>query len=231
MQSEYYHLRRTAIKDLAAYCGFLLGFLGSAPFAWELLASQLDVGNFARGLWYFFGIVTAAGIFAGIAGLGVGFVVGVTWEQLHRFRRRARAREKAALENSRKRPSAGDSSDDRQSVPAPIGSSEGESPRLRLVSTPAPFPDLTGRRLGSIRFLTRTVEIDFGGIVVEVSGSPLVTAGPRRFRYPEPGARDALCALIGSRVVELSFSPGDRAEMRFDTGWQLSIPRSSSAVA
>ena len=41
MQSEYYHLRRTAIKDLAAYCGFLLGFLGSAPLAWELLASQL----------------------------------------------------------------------------------------------------------------------------------------------------------------------------------------------
>ena len=60
MQSEYYHLRRTAIKDLAAYCGFLLGFLGSAPFAWQLLVDQLDAGSFARGLWYFFGIVTAA---------------------------------------------------------------------------------------------------------------------------------------------------------------------------
>lgn len=231
MQSEYYHLRRTAIKDLAAYCGFLLGFLGSAPFAWELLAEQLDAGSFARGLWYFFGIVTAAGIFAGIAGLGIGFVVGVTWEQFHRFRRKSRAREKAALDNARKAETPSSSGGDRQSAPITFDYEDEDAPRLRLVSTPAPFPDLTGRRLGSIRFLTRTIEIDFGGIIVEVSGSPLVSAGSRRFRYPEPGARDALCALIGSRVEKMSFSAGDRAEMRFDTGWELSIPRSSSAVA
>ena len=230
MQSEYYHLRRTAIKDLAAYCGFLLGFLGSAPFAWELLASQLDEGNFARGLWYFFGIVTAAGIFAGVAGLGTGFVIGVTWEQLHRFRRRARAKEKIESENARKLTSVGSSIG--QSEPlSGSAATDSETPRLRLVSTPAPFPDLTGRRLASIRFLARSVEIDFGGIVVGVSGSPLVTAGPKRFRYPESGARDALCALIGSRVERMSFSAGDRAEIRFDTGWELSIPRSSSAVA
>jgi hypothetical protein len=231
MQSEYYHLRRTAIKDLAAYCGFLLGFLGSAPFAWELLASQLDEGNFARGLWYFFGIVTGAGVFAGVAGLGIGFVVGLAWEQFHRFRRRSRAREKAAIENARKHETPDSYAHEHQFTRISVGSSDSDTPRLRLVSTPAPFPDLTGRRLGSIRFLTRTIEIDFGGIVVEVTGSPLVSAGSRRFRYPEPGARDALCALIGSRVEKMSFSPGDRAEMRFDTGWELSIPRSSSAVA
>lgn len=227
MQSEYYHLRRTAIKDLAAYCGFLLGFLGSAPLAWELLASQLDAGNFARGLWYFFGIVTAAGIFAGIAGLGVGFVVGLSWEQFHRFRRRARAKEKAALEKAR----SGNPDEHRHSVPVAIGSSDESAPRLRLVSTPLPFPDLTGRRVASIRFLTRTIEIDFGGILVEVSGNPLVSAGSKRFRYPEAGARDALCALIGARVERMRSTAGDRAEMRFDTGWELSIPRSSSAVA
>ena len=147
MQSEYYHLRRTAIKDLAAYCGFLLGFLGSAPLAWELLASQLDAGNFARGLWYFFGIVTAAGIFAGIAGLGVGFVFGLSWEQFHRFRRRARAKEKAALEKAR----SGYPDEHRRSVPVAIGSLDETAPRLRLVSTPLPFPDLTGRRVASIQ--------------------------------------------------------------------------------
>ncbi|MEP6507229.1 MAG: hypothetical protein ABJC63_03315 [Gemmatimonadales bacterium] len=229
MQSEYYYLRRTAIKDLAAYCGFLLGFLGSAPFAWELLASQLDEGNFARGLWYFFGIVTAAGIFAGIAGLGVGFVIGVSWEQLHRFRRRTRAKKKAALENARSLNAPSKPPGELELVPTPVAADSGR-PRLRLISMPAPFPDLTGRRLASVRFRSLTVEIDFGGIIVEVSGSPLVTAGSKRFRYPEPGARDALCALIGSRVEKVSLSAGDRAEMRFDTGWELSIPR-SSAVA
>lgn len=230
MKSEYYHLRRTAIKDLAAYCGFLLGFLGSAPYAWELLASQLDAGNFARGLWYFFGIVMAAGIFAGIAGLGIGFVIGVTWEQLHRFRRRTRAKEKAALDNARSLTVSAIAGDDRESAGIAVSADSG-GPRLRLISTPAPFPDLTGRRLASVRFLSRTIEIDFGGLVVGVSGSTLVTAGSKRYRYPEPGARDALCALIGSRVERMSFSPGDRAEMRFDTGSELSIPRSTSAVA
>ncbi len=90
MISEFYQLRRTAIKDIAAYLGFLVGFIGSAPFAWGLLALQLDAGRFARGLWYFFGIVTTAGIFAGIAGLGVGIAAGLVWEQIHRYRRSGR---------------------------------------------------------------------------------------------------------------------------------------------
>ena len=90
MISEYYQLRRTAAKDVASYIGFLIGFIGSAPFAWGLLAVQLDAGRFARGLWYFFGIVTTAGIFAGISGLGIGALAGLLWEQLHRHRRQAR---------------------------------------------------------------------------------------------------------------------------------------------
>lgn len=230
MKSEYYHLRRTAIKDLAAYCGFLLGFLGSAPFAWEQLANQLDAGSFARGLWYFFGIVTAAGIFAGIAGLGIGFVIGLSWEQIHRFRRNKHAREKARLDSVKssaiREPAAAAGR-----VPEMIGDNNRSGPRLRLVTPPQPFPDLTGRRVSSIRFLVRAMEIDFGGLVVEVSGNPIVTAGPKRFRYPESGSRDAICALIGTRVERMRFTQGDRTEIRFDTGWELAIARSGIAVA
>lgn len=229
MQSEYYHLRRTAIKDLAAYCGFLLGFIGSAPFAWDRLADQLDAGSFARGLWYFFGIVTAAGIFAGIAGLGVGFVIGLSWEQIHRYRRNKHAREKAkldALKSSVSRePESGLSR-------VPVTSWEDQpAPRLHLVTPAEPFPDLTGRRVSSVRFLVRAMEIDFGGLVIEVSGNPIVTAGPKRFRYPETGSRDAICALIGARVERMRFTQGDRTEIRFDTGWELAIARSGIAVA
>jgi hypothetical protein len=50
MISEFYKLRRSAIKDISSYLGFLVGFIGSAPFAWGLLAVQLDAGRFARGL-------------------------------------------------------------------------------------------------------------------------------------------------------------------------------------
>jgi hypothetical protein len=229
MQSEYYHLRRTAIKDLAAYCGFLLGFLGSAPFAWEQLADQLDAGSFARGLWYFFGIVTAAGIFAGIAGLGIGFVIGLSWEQIHRFRRNKHAKQKAKLDamksSAQREPPPGLSR-----VPERVAEAD-SGPRLRLVTPAEPFPDLTGRRVSSVRFDIRAIEIDFGGLVVEVSGNPIVAAGTKRFRYPESGSRDALCALIGTRVERMRFTQGDRTEIRFDTGWELAIARSGIAVA
>lgn len=83
-------MRRSAIKDLCAYCAFLVGFLGSAPFAWRYLTLELERGNLSRGLWYFFGIVFAAGLFAGIAGLCAGYVVGWVWEWYHRHRRRER---------------------------------------------------------------------------------------------------------------------------------------------
>lgn len=230
MQSEYYHLRRTAIKDLAAYCGFLLGFLGSAPFAWERLAEQLDEGSFARGLWYFFGIVTAAGIFAGIAGLGIGFVVGLSWEQIHRYRRNKHAKQKARLDAMR---SAGTSVPERGLAPVQVSSGDDaeSGPKLRLVTPSEPFPDLTGRRVSSVRFTVRALEVDFGGLVVEISGNPIVTAGAKRFRYPETGSRDAICSLIGARVERMRFTQGDRTEIRFDTGWELAIARSSIAVA
>jgi hypothetical protein len=227
MQSEYYQLRRTAIKDLAAYCGFLLGFLGSAPFAWEQLATQLDVGSFARGLWYFFGIVTAAGIFAGISGLGIGFVVGLSWEQIHRYRRNEHAKRKARQQEARRTTYP----ELHASRPDAAVTSDGGVPQLRLITPALPIPDLTGRTLRSIRFSLRSVEIDFGGVVLDVTGNPVVSAGSKRFRYPESGSRDALCTLVGVRVERMRFTQGDRTEIRFETGWELAIPRSSIAVA
>jgi len=98
--SEFYHLRRTAIKDVCAYLGFLAGFIGAAPFAWNLLSDQLASGAFVKGLWYFFGIVVAAGIFTGIAGLGIGVVGGILWEHFHRYRRREYLKRKAISEAS-----------------------------------------------------------------------------------------------------------------------------------
>jgi hypothetical protein len=126
--SEFYSLRRTVIKDIASYLGFLSGFIGSAPFAWGLLADQLDRGNFARGLWYFFGIVTAAGIFAGIAGLGIGMVAGMIWEQIHRHRRREKS-QGAALSDVVSETSG-----------PPTASADGidDAPRLKLVTSSRP---------------------------------------------------------------------------------------------
>ena len=87
MRSEFYHLRRTTIKDLTAYCGFLIGFLGSAPIAWQFLRDEVDRGGIVLGLWYFFGLVSIAGLTGGAIGLVVGFGLGWIWERYHRWRR------------------------------------------------------------------------------------------------------------------------------------------------
>ena len=209
MLSEFYHLRRTTIKDLAAYCGFLIGFLGSAPFAWPQLTGEIDRGNFVLGLWYFFGLVAVAAVSMGIVGLGVGFVIGWLWERYHRYRRGRR------LENAETSPSAPVSLE-------PLL----ESPRLQLIgSERRSSPVLVGRRLESVRFLAHTVEFEFDKAIVRVAGDAAIVAGGTRIIYPEAGSRDALCRLIGSRVDRMRQMSDGEIELDLNTGWGLVLSR------
>ena len=218
--SEFYHLRRTAIKDLAAYIGFLAGFIGAAPFAWGLLSDQLASGSFVKGLWYFFGIVVASGLFTGTAGLGIGYVAGVVWEQLHRHRRQEKLRKKALAE-------------------AALGSSMGapppaviSAPRLQLVATEAaPVPELEGKVLASVRFRPASVELDFSGARIEISGAATIICAGQRLRFPDSGSRDALCSLIGDRVDALRVAASDRLEIHFVSGCEVIVSRNVIAVA
>ena len=214
MISEYYSLRRTSIKDLAAYCGFLVGFLGAAPLAWPRLTAEIDRGNFVLGLWYFFGIVAIAAVCTGLIGLGVGFVIGSVWERCHRYRRARRDRN-----NPR--------------APEPISTTvpPNEPPRLQLVGAERrQGPDLIGRRLDSVRFFAHTVEFEFGGIIIGVSGDAAIVAGATRIAYPEAGSRDAFCRVIGSRVDEMRRNPAGDVELDLDSGWGLVLPRARAVV-
>ena len=214
MISEYYSLRRTSIKDLAAYCGFLVGFLGAAPLAWPRLTAEIDRGNFVLGLWYFFGIVAVAAVSTGLVGLGVGFVIGSLWERYHRYRR--------AL-SGRNNPTAPEAI----STTAPAN----EPPRLQLVGAERrQGPDLVGRRLDSVRFFAHTVEFEFGGLVIGVSGDASIVASATRIAYPEAGSRDAFCRVIGSRVDEMRRNPSGDVELDLDSGWGLLLPRARAVV-
>lgn len=222
MISEFYRLRRTAIKDVVAYLSFLVGFIGSAPFAWGLLAVQLEDGRFARGLWYFFGIVTAAGIFAGVAGLGAGVALGIIWEQVHRYRRRSRASEEGGARPDVREEQASDSED-----------VERRSPRLRLVVPEPPIPSLLGKTLRSVRFAAYSIELEVGAAPLTISAAA-VEQGGQRFEYPRAASRDALCGLIGQRVVNVRSSSGNQLELEMERGSQLLIPRAdinTTAVA
>jgi len=219
--SEFYQLRRTAIKDLAAYMGFLAGFIGAAPFAWSLLSDQLASGSFVKGLWYFFAIVVAAGLFTGTAGLGLGYAGGILWEQLHRHRRRERLKSRA---------SPGDATDGVSGevalTPLPV------QPRLQLVSVEsAQLPMIDGRVLRSVQFRSESVDLDFGGIRLAVRGNPVAVCAGQRSRFPDVGSRDALCSLIGDRVQGVRSASADRVEVVFVSGCEIVMQRSSVAVA
>ena len=200
--------------------GFLAGFIGAAPFAWGLLSDQLASGAFVRGLWYFFAIVVAAGLFTGIAGLGVGYVVGVFWEQFHRSRRVKKLQQKA-IEDAR-----------RPAAPPPPAFISHETPRLQLVSVDAPdLPVIDGRVLQSIQFQTTAISLDLGGIRLRVTGNPVTVCRGVRSRFPDPGSRDALCSLIGDRIHTVRTPTTERLELVFESGCELVIPRSTIAVA
>jgi hypothetical protein len=167
-------------------------------------------------LWYFFGIVIAFGIFAGIAGLGIGYVAGVLWEQIHRHRRRERLKAKATLETE-----------------APeLTTIDANPPRLQLVSVDAPdLPEIVGKVLSSVRFYSRSIQLELAGIRLELTGNPLIICGGVRVRYPEPGSRDTLCALIGDRIQSVNTPSLERMEISFASGCELVIARNAIAVA
>ncbi len=223
MISEFYRLRRTAIKDIASYLAFLAGFIGAAPFAWGLLAAELETGSFATGLWYFFAIVISAGVFASVIGLGLGAAAGLMWELFHRSRRRNRPARSAFLET--------DSEINDMGTPRPVRR-EDQPPRLQLV-TPSltPLPDLAGKRLVSVRFFESTAELEFGTVRVGVGGGTVVTSSTVRTRYPDSGSHSALCSLIGVRVARVRTIPGDKVEISFENGSDLTVARSSLLVA
>jgi hypothetical protein len=83
---------------------------------------------------------------------------------------------------------------------------------------------LVGEKLNTLAFVMDYVEFMFNGPVLRALASPSVQSGEMRFRFPEPGSRDALCSLIGSKVLAITITEGERIEVVVDTGQTLTIP-------
>jgi predicted N-acetyltransferase YhbS len=115
--SEFYSLRRNAITDLSAFFGFLIGFLGSAPFAWPFLQVGFQTADIVKGFAWFIGITFGAGVVLGIVGLGVGRLLGSIWEGSHRVVRRAKGQE-FALDRASMPSATGPAPPPRADVPA-----------------------------------------------------------------------------------------------------------------
>ncbi len=61
---------------------------------------------------------------------------------------------------------------------------------------------LIGRQLTEVAFVMDYVELRFDGPILRALASPTVQREQTDWKIPDPGARDALCGLIGNLVEE-----------------------------
>jgi hypothetical protein len=87
-----------------------------------------------------------------------------------------------------------------------------------------PFAVLLGEELNTVAFVMDYVEFHFNGPILRAIANPTLTQGKKSWSFPQPGSRDALCELIGSRVTRVELNEGSRIVLETDSGYELEIP-------
>jgi len=82
---------------------------------------------------------------------------------------------------------------------------------------------LAGEQLSSVIFVADYVQFDFNGPVLSAFSPPVVETLGVRYRFPEPGSRDALCSLIQQFVASARAQDDRIIDVTFDSGARLSI--------
>jgi len=77
---------------------------------------------------------------------------------------------------------------------------------------------LLGEPLSAVSFVMDYVELHFNGSYLRCLVPPVVEQGGRVARFPEPGSRDALCALIGAEVRAIGAVDGGELRVEFSDG-------------
>lgn len=98
---DFYAPRRGEMADTSAYLGFLVGFLGAAPLAWNALTASFDenVGDATMGVARFAAVLVVTGLVSGALGYAIGALYGRLWEWRHR-RRNPRVKPEAGADRA-----------------------------------------------------------------------------------------------------------------------------------
>jgi len=83
---------------------------------------------------------------------------------------------------------------------------------------------LRGATVTAVCFVHDYVEVHFGERVVRALSDPLVSVGSREVAFPCPGARDALCGLIGTQLVDVELDSLLELRMKFSRGSSVCVP-------
>ena len=83
---------------------------------------------------------------------------------------------------------------------------------------------LVGEELNAVSFVMDYVEFHFNGPVLRALTNPTVWIGSVEARFPNPGSRDTLCALIGREVKSVTHTHADGIELTLAGGARLRVP-------
>jgi hypothetical protein len=95
-----------------------------------------------------------------------------------------------------------------------------ETPALRIF-------DLENEELSAIAFVRDYVELHFDGKILRALTSPSVVIGGGQFTFPGLGSRDALCSLIGRKLLKLTVD-ASHARLAFEGGAVVRISLDAS---
>ncbi len=83
---------------------------------------------------------------------------------------------------------------------------------------------LAGEELNGVAFVEDYVEFHFNGPVLRALTNPAVHTTAQQWNFPNAGARDALCSLIGATVESVEVQEQDAIRLRFADGRVLVVP-------
>jgi hypothetical protein len=83
--------------------------------------------------------------------------------------------------------------------------------------------EIVGEELNIVAFVMDYVELHFNGPKLTALTDPRVRLGARTWTFPQPGSRDALCALIGRTVQAVRVEPDEHIYLGFGDA-ALTIP-------
>jgi len=83
---------------------------------------------------------------------------------------------------------------------------------------------LVGQELAAVCFVRDYVVLEFDGPSLQAINDPWIQLGERELRFPGPGSRDALCALIGLSVAAVEQIEAQHIRLTFPGDASVTIP-------
>jgi len=86
------------------------------------------------------------------------------------------------------------------------------------------LPSLIGEEISAVSFVRNYVEFLFDGPILRSLSNPSVWSEGIEYKFPDAGSRDALCRLIGAKVVYVDLEEDHALNIVTSNDCRLLIP-------